>query len=347
MIKNKLIKVSNALGFLRYSSNPQTPALNIRNERSSMVRPEPCDQNPTTPNAVDTNYEEWLSDHPSALNSFQKMMSIAKGKNVVMFLDYDGTLSPIVDDPELAFMSDKMRSAVSEVAKHFPTAIISGRSRDKVYDFVKLNDIYYAGSHGMDIMTPPGKHKSSDGKYQTTLAVDKKGNEANIFQPAQEFLPEILEIFNELEEETKAIQGVTVEDNRFCISVHLRRAKVEDHSLVKEKVKSIVAKHSGFHLTTGRKVLEVRPPIKWNKGNALEYLLDTLGFSESSDVVPIYIGDDATDEDAFKVIQKRGQGFPIIVSLKPKQTAASYSLRDPSEVLTFLLRLSKWPRNSS
>ncbi|KAL2921928.1 putative trehalose-phosphate phosphatase 4 [Bienertia sinuspersici] len=348
MMRTKLLKVYNALGIFKYSSNPQTTgfAPNIRNDKSSMVRPEPCDPKTVVSNAEDANYEEWLTDHPSALTSFEEMMCTAKGKKIVVFLDYDGTLSPIVDNPDLAFMPDMMRSAVREVAGNFPTAIISGRSRNKVHEFVQLNDVYYAGSHGMDIIAPPRRPKSSDSKY-STLTVDKKGNEVIIFQPAQEFLPETLEIYNELEEETKVIEGVTVEDNRFCISVHFRRAREEDYPLVEQKVMSILAKHSRFHLNRGRKVFEIRPSIKWNKGNALEYLLETLGFAESSDVLPIYIGDDRTDEDAFKVIQKRGQGFSILVSLKPKETRASYSLRDPSEVLTFLLRLAKWRRNSS
>lgn len=112
---------------------------------------------------------------------------------------------------------------------------------------------------------------------------------------------------------------------------------MQDYPLVESKVMSILAKHSRFRLNRGRKVwckrpvtctactiweayskaihdwyvtnssccilqvFEIRPTIKWNKGNALEYLLDTLGFADSSDVLPIYIGDDRTDEDAFKV----------------------------------------------
>ncbi|XP_056694376.1 probable trehalose-phosphate phosphatase 6 [Spinacia oleracea] len=346
MMRNKLNKVYNAMGIFKHPSSPQTLgfASNVRSERSSIVRPEPCEQKLTVPNAEYAAYEEWLSDHPSALVSFEEMMTSAKGKKIVMFLDYDGTLSPIVDDPELAFMSDKMRSAVREVAGCFPTAIISGRSRDKVHNFVKLNEVYYAGSHGMDIMAPPRKHKSGDFKYQTP-SVGEKGNSA-IFQPAQEFLPEIEKIFDELEKATKVFKGVTVEDNRFCISVHYRRAEEKVHSDVKRIVKSVVDKHSRFHKTEGKKVWEVRPSIKWNKGNALEYLLNTLGFDESSDVLPIYIGDDRTDEDAFEVLQKRGQGFSILVSQKPKETRASYSLRDPSEVLTFLLRLAKWRQDS-
>lgn len=75
----------------------------------------------------------------------------------------------------------------------------------------------------------------------------------------------------------------------------------QDYPALENKVLLVLGQHSGFHLTQGKKVLELRPSIEWNKGNAVLYLLDTLGFSGSTNVLPIYIGDDKTDEDAFKV----------------------------------------------
>ncbi|GLT73632.1 hypothetical protein SLA2020_454760 [Shorea laevis] len=81
---------------------------------------------------VVVTYSEWLRKRPSALHTFEQMMKIAKGKQIVVFLDYDGTLSPIVNDPEKAFMTDEMRSVVHGVAECFPTAIVTGRSRDKL-----------------------------------------------------------------------------------------------------------------------------------------------------------------------------------------------------------------------
>ncbi|CAI0546681.1 unnamed protein product [Linum tenue] len=254
------------------------------------------------------------------------MMKVAKGKKIVVFLDYDGTLSPIVDDPNSAFMSDEMRAAVREVAKCFPTAIISGRSREKVKEFVQLSNVYYAGSHGMDIMAPPRPVKSCEGNTPTVV-MDKK-------------------ILTELEEETAKIKGAMVEDNRFCVSVHFRHVKDEDYQILEEKVRSVLENYAGFHLCWGKKVMEIRPTIEWDKGHAVEYFLETLGLS-NSDVLPVYIGEDRTDEDAFKVIQRRGQGYPIIVTSIPKDTKASYSLIDPSEVLTFLLRLARWRKSSS
>ncbi|GLT53357.1 hypothetical protein SLA2020_266350 [Shorea laevis] len=282
------------------------------------------------PSAFDSNYNSWVAEHPSGLGSFDRMMKAAKGKTIAVFLDYDGTLSPIVDDPDRAFMSDEMRAAEQREGKRL----------------VKLSNVYYAGSHGMDIMAPARPLKYSVGKYQSTQALDKKKSEV-LFQPAKKFLPAIQEIFKILEEKAKKIQGAWVEDNSFCISVHFRRVRQEDCGMLEEKVKSVVENYPEFHLTEGKMVLEVRPSIEWNKGHALEYLLNTLGFSNSGDVLPLYIGDDRTDEDAFKVIQSRGQGYPIIVSSIPKDTSALYSLSDPSEVLAFLLRLGKLRKASS
>ncbi|RWR96485.1 putative trehalose-phosphate phosphatase C [Cinnamomum micranthum f. kanehirae] len=302
----------------------------------------------TKDGTLDINYIAWTIKYPSALRAFDQMMNVAKGKRIVVFLDYDGTLSPIVADPDQAFMTDAMRSAVGEVARHFPTAIISGRCRDKVHKFVQLANVYYAGSHGMDIMAPvqPIIRNGGINKFQTR-SVDENGREAVLFQPAKEFLPTIQEIFRVLQERTKVIHGAMIENNRFCLSVHFRRVSHEDWSKLEELVKSVAMQYPQFCLTRGRKVMEIRPSIKWDKGHALEYLLDTLGFGNSTDVLPLYIGDDLTDEDAFQVLQRRGQGYPIIVSSIPKDTKASYSLRDPSEVMAFLLCLARWKRNSS
>ncbi|KAG5534217.1 hypothetical protein RHGRI_022372 [Rhododendron griersonianum] len=198
----------------------------------------------------------WINQHPSALEMFEQITKASKGKQIVMFLDYDGTLSPIVDDPDQAFMSDAMRATVRKLARHFPTAI------------------------GTD-------------------------HQAVLFQPASEFVPMIDEVYKALLEKTKFTPGAKVEHNKFCLSVHFR--------------------------CVDEKVLEIRPTIKWDKGKALEFLLESLGFANSADIFPIYIGDDRTDEDAFKVLRERGQGFGILVSKIPKETSASYSLQEPSE----------------
>jgi hypothetical protein len=93
---------------------------------------------------------------------------------------------------------------------------------------------------------------------------------------------------------------------------------------------SIVNRLDAVHMTRGRKVLEIRPRVDWDKGKALLHLLRALGLDEADDIVPLYIGDDRTDEDAFKVL--KGSGVGVLVSTRPKQTDAGFVLSDPEEV---------------
>ncbi|KAF3796907.1 putative trehalose-phosphate phosphatase 6 [Nymphaea thermarum] len=266
---------------------------------------------------------------PSALKNFDDMMKASKGKQIVMFLDYDGTLSPIVDDPDRAFMSDAMRAAVRDVARYFPTAIVSGRCRDKVYSFVRLAELYYAGSHGMDIKGPA---KRPRGFRANSATAPPRADRSVLCQPAIEFLPMIDEVYKALVEKTKCIPGSKVENNKFCVSVHFRCVEEKRWPALFEEVRAVLNGYPKLRLSQGRKVLEIRPIIKWDKGKALEFLLESLGFANCSDVLPVYIGDDRTDEDAFKVLRERGQGFGILVSKIPKDTNASYSLQEPAEV---------------
>lgn len=276
----------------------------------------------------------WMLHHPSALEMFEQIIAASKGKQIVMFLDYDGTLSPIVDDPDRAFMSKKMRKTVRKLAQCFPTAIVTGRCRDKVYKFVKLAELYYAGSHGMDIKGPEKGSKHM------------KVNESVLCQPASEFLPMIDEVYKLLVEKTKSTPGAKVENNKFCLSVHFRCVDEKKWSELAQQVRSVVKEYPKLRLTQGRKVLEIRPTIKWDKGKALEFLLESLGFANCKDVFPVYIGDDRSDEDAFKILRDRGQGFGILVSKFPKDTNASYSLQEPDEVMDFLQRLVDWKQLS-
>ncbi|KDP25632.1 hypothetical protein JCGZ_20788 [Jatropha curcas] len=285
----------------------------------------------------------WMLKYPSALNSFEQITNFAKKKKIAIFLDYDGTLSPIVDDPDQALMSSDMRSAVRNVAKYFPTAIISGRSRDKVYELVGLTELYYAGSHGMDIVGPINKAVSND-HPNCIQSTDQQGEEVNLFQPAIEFIRMIDEVFRTLVENTKEIKGAKVEHHKFCASVHYRNVEEKNWPAIAQIVHDILKQYPRLKLTHGRKVLEVRPVIDWNKGKAVEFLLESLGLNNHDDVLPIYIGDDRTDEDAFKVLREGNKGYGILVSSTPKETNAFYSLRDPTEVMKFLNSLVRWKK---
>uniref|UniRef100_A0A0E0LNN0 Trehalose 6-phosphate phosphatase n=1 Tax=Oryza punctata TaxID=4537 RepID=A0A0E0LNN0_ORYPU len=306
--------------------------------------------------------DDWMEKHPSALAWFESSAAAAKGKEIVVFLDYDGTLSPIVADPDRAIMSDEMREAVRGVAKHFPTAIVSGRCIDKVFDFVKLEELYYAGSHGMDIRGPT----ATASEYNHNRKA--KQGDAVTFQPAADFLPVIEEVYQVLKGRMASIRGSLVENNKFCLSVHYRCVDEAEWGVLDGEVRAVIEGYPDLRLSKGRKanyrhnahgllgfkpddssviklVLEIRPVIDWDKGSALQFLLKSLGYEGRNDVFPIYIGDDRTDEDAFKVLRNMGQGIGILVTKVPKETTASYTLREPSEVKEFLRKLVKIKSN--
>eukprot|EP00271_Cylindrocystis_brebissonii_P002937 TRINITY_DN13684_c0_g1_i1.p1 TRINITY_DN13684_c0_g1~~TRINITY_DN13684_c0_g1_i1.p1 ORF type:complete len:375 (-),score=68.76 TRINITY_DN13684_c0_g1_i1:1398-2522(-) len=302
-------------------------------------------------------YGAWKEDHPSALEHFPQLIDLAEGKKLAIFLDYDGTLSPIVEDPDEAFMSDAMRATVKRVASHFPTAIITGRRREKVYGFVQLSELYYAGSHGMDIMGPRERHRNgcSSGEVGEALSgasasctLDEEGNDAPLFQPAREYFPMINEVFETLQRRTADVDGALIENNKFCVTIHFRRVSEERWATLADIVADVLKGFPKLRATHGRKVLEIRPIVDWDKGKALTYLLRTLGLDQGGDVLPLYIGDDRTDEDAFMVLREAAvAGCGILVSTVAKDTRAAFSLRDPSEVMTFLSNLVEWQERSN
>ena len=281
---------------------------------------------------------EWREYHPNALDEEgeKKFVGLVRGKLLTVFLDYDGTLTPIVPEPDRAFMSEEMRDAVRECAKRYPTAIISGRSRHKVSQFIKLQELYYAGSHGLDIVGPT---TTMDGE-----PVEKK----LAHQPAQWARVVMDRVTKELIERCEDIPGTNIEHNMFCVSAHYRAVSEEMRPRVEKIVDEICEREECLIKHDGKMVWEVRPRVAWDKGKALTYLRNALlkelegqGFT-SDQVYTIYIGDDVTDEDAFMEINeelKDELGVGILVSSAPKVSAAKFSLRETSEVLKFLTKL--------
>jgi len=271
----------------------------------------------------DPEYLQWRTRHPCILESFDEFLEHVNGKRLTVFLDYDGTLTPIVNNPDLAVMSQQMRETVRQVAKLFPTAIISGRGREKVEGFVQLPELFYAGSHGMDIVGPKHQH------------LDDVGDPFS-FQAAAEFKPIIDKVHDELVRRLADIPGASVEHNTYCVSAHFRNCAAESWQDVVKAVEAAAEACGDVVITRGRKVLEVRPQVKWDKGAALMHLLGVLRLDKQSDVVSLYIGDDKTDEDAFRALQDAGAGLGILVSTRAKHTAAAYTVQDPLQVQAFL-----------
>ncbi len=255
---------------------------------------------------------------PSALDRWDEIAARLDGRRPALFLDYDGTLSPIAPRPELATLPEETRDVLRRLAARFPVVIVSGRGREDVAALVGLEGLAYAGSHGFDISGPAGPQ---------SLRLE-----------VGEGIPEKIETAAErVRRDLEGTPGVLVEPKRFAVSVHFRLADEKDLPWIERAVDEAVAATPGLRKAHGKKLFELRPDLDWDKGRALLWLLDALGL-DRPDVLPFYIGDDLTDEDAFRAVRDCGIG--ILVAEEPRETAARYGLRSTGEVREVLERLA-------
>jgi trehalose 6-phosphate phosphatase len=257
---------------------------------------------------------------PSALDRRDEIGARLRDRRPALFLDYDGTLSPIAPRPEMATLPEETREVLRRLAGEVPVVIISGRGREDVASLVGLDGLAYAGSHGFDIAGPP----PAPGAPPLRLEV------------GENVPPRIDRAAARIEREIGGIEGVLIEPKRFAVSVHFRLADPADVPRIERAVDEAIESIPGLRKAHGKMLFELRPDLDWDKGRALLWLLDALGL-DRPDVLPFYIGDDITDEDAFRALAGRGVG--ILVAEEPRETAAEYQLRDPEEVRVFLERL--------
>jgi trehalose-phosphatase len=256
---------------------------------------------------------------PSALGHADAIMACLQYKRLVVFLDYDGTLTPIVERPDRALLSASMRQTIVELAGCCPVMIISGRDRADVQRLVQLDCIFYAGSHGFDIAGPHGQQMTCE--------------------RGEEFLSIFDRVQQDLFQRLACVEGTLIERKKFSIAVHVRGVARDDEGTVEAIVDDVLGGYPDLRKGYGKKVFELQPRLDWHKGKAVLWLLQALKL-DKSEVLPLYIGDDLTDEDAFRTLTNGGIG--IVVEAGTRPTAADYVLRHPEEVQSFLRHLISW-----
>jgi len=257
-----------------------------------------------------------------ALERFDHLTAELAGRRPAAFLDYDGTLTPIVQRPEMAVLSERGRAVVDAMAKRLPVAVVSGRDRPDVEKLVGLDDVIYVGSHGFDIVVPSGE------RVENPIGGD--------------YAPLLDEVERRLVAGFAPIDGAQVERKKFSIAAHYRNVADADYARFRQVLDAVEADYDDIKEKTGKKVFELQPKLDWDKGKAVLWLLKALEM-EGPDLVPMFFGDDVTDEDAFAALQ--GRGLSVIVADREddgtgRRTAATFRVHDTDELLTLLARLT-------
>lgn len=260
---------------------------------------------------------------PNALTNIAQVRRRMAGRRPAVFLDYDGTLTPIVDRPEHAVISDAMRDVVARLSRRCTVCVVSGRDRPVVQELMGLDDLIVAGSHGFDIWSPDGGIQRDEGARFTDLLADVRA---------------------ELQAAAAGIDGAMVEPKAASVALHYRLVPAADHKRVQDLVDEVLNRHPGaLKVTPGKMVYEVQPAFDWDKGKAVLYLVEALHLG--ADIVPLYLGDDATDEHAFEALRRRGLGFivssPTDESDRARPSAADFRLDGVDDVQEFLEMLAR------
>jgi trehalose 6-phosphate phosphatase len=265
--------------------------------------------------------DQRMSELPDGLQA----LNVLAGRQPAVFYDFDGTLSEIVKNPDSARLSDGAADALTALSAQCPVAILSGRDLADVRQRIGLPGIWYAGSHGFELTGPDGEHHQNE--------------------EAAASVPLLAEAAAELADQLGHIPGVVVEHKRFGVAVHYRNAARDRVGEAAAAVRS-AGQRTALRVTTGREVIELRPNVDWDKGKTLQWVLDYIqgekGNSATSPLLPIYLGDDITDEDAFDAVHD--DGVAILVRHSDdgdRATAAGYALDDPDRVREFTERLAR------
>ncbi|MBI3333151.1 MAG: trehalose-phosphatase [Candidatus Omnitrophica bacterium] len=253
---------------------------------------------------------------------------VSQAGGLLLFLDYDGTLAPLADHPSQVHLPMKTKRILELLASQpgIRVALISGRRLTDLKKKVDLPGLCYIGNHGLEL----------------------QGDRLRHVNPAARACRPILgEIARRLRRALQPIRGAWVENKGLTLTVHYRSASAADAVLVKngfyEALQPFLVKRQ-VRVTTGKRIFEVRPPVRWNKGTMVHWLMARHRVtSNAKEILPIYIGDDETDEEAFEALL--GHGITVVVGSYTLLSRARYRLESLAEVQRLLQRLlAIWKR---
>jgi trehalose 6-phosphate phosphatase len=251
---------------------------------------------------------------------------LADGKeasHILLLSDYDGTLTPIVGRPDDAVLPSGIKDKLTRLAENpaFSVGVISGRGLPEIRSMVGIQGIYYAGNHGLEIEGPGMSYITpSAGSARSMMS----------------------ELAGQLAAELADIGGVIIQDKGLSISIHYRLVAKGEERVVTDIVHRLTTgpcNEGKIRVFSGKKVWEIRPPVDWDKGKAVAAIAGEIKkMRHPKKLLTIFLGDDITDEDAFRVVQRLA-GWGIYVGGEAATSAAGYYLNSTGEVEELLARL--------
>lgn len=245
-------------------------------------------------------------------------------RRLLLLTDYDGTLTEIVERPELAILSKETEHSLEALShnENVTLGVISGREVSDLEDKVKIDDMIYAGNNGLEIEGP--------------------GIEF-IHKEAKQVKPVVSSLVKSLNRELDSIPGVQVEDKGLGVGVHYRLVEEQRLGEVREIVERVI-NHSpakkNLVIEPGIELHDIRPAVDWDKGDAIRFIIGKLEEDRAEgDFFLLYFGDDLTDENSFRVVKEYENGITVFIGEPEHQSDARYYLESPGEMSTFLTLL--------
>ena len=258
---------------------------------------------------------------PHLLNVWPRVSQLISGApHVLLLSDYDGTLAPIAERPELAVLPEHIRERLVSMcdSNRITAGVVSGRGLSDLKEMVGIPGLIYAGNHGMEIEGP---------------------DLAYIHSHAEELRPVLDSLWHSLNAGLGNLAGVLVEGKGLTLSVHFRLTPLSlRRDVFREFDEALEAfgRADDLRVTRGKEVVEVRPRVDWDKGKAIEKIAE----SAPRGSLAMYFGDDLTDEDGFAAVHEL-DGMSIFVGPPRQPTRALYRVDNPEEVSTVLDLISR------
>lgn len=280
-------------------------------------------QSSRPPGAADFTQEakEWVvAKH--LLKSWDELKGDLAERFLYLFLDYDGTLSPIVRDPAKAVLSLRMRGRLEALSKagRCRIAVISGRALEDIRRRVGIAGITYGGNHGLEVEGPEVKFR---------------------YPLPEKVIRALDDVRGKLEKALSTVPGTFLEEKGMTLTVHLRKVKRGELLIAAHAVSEATRSYrmrGEIVVRPGKEAFEIRPSVEWDKGKTVLWLLEKSTVAGGEPPWPLCVGDDRTDEDAFQIIRNRGL---TVFMGEARTTEARYYLRNIGEVAEFLGRLAR------